>query len=121
MTDNNTLNDTKYDDINIRNGKEITEGAPVAPGPEYDYVLSFFQKVMDDDGTAATFAQAIYEVAVAIEVPVLTILETLNTENEMTLSESMAYYLNSLRSPSTLLGVENPIRPNYYAGRNVLG
>jgi hypothetical protein len=32
----------------------------------------------------------------------------------------MAYYLNGLRSPSTLLGVSNPVTPNFYTARNVL-
>ena len=31
----------------------------------------------------------------------------------------MAYYLNGVRSPATLLGVLNPTAPNYYTARNV--
>jgi len=32
---------------------------------------------------------------------------------------TMAYYLNSIRSPATLLGVLEPVSPNYYTARNV--
>jgi len=32
----------------------------------------------------------------------------------------LAYYLNSIRSPATLLGVAQPTAVNYYASRNVL-
>jgi len=31
----------------------------------------------------------------------------------------MAYYLNSVRSTSTLLGVLAPTTPNFYAARNI--
>jgi len=32
---------------------------------------------------------------------------------------TLAYYLNNLRSNSTLLGTSQPVQPNYYAARNV--
>ncbi len=120
-TNSNTLNDVRYQDENILNGKKVTTPAAQRPGPEYDYVLSFFVKVMKDKGAASTFAQAIYEVANQTQTDVLEILKTLDTSSVITLSATMAYYLNGLRSSATLLGVENPIIPNYYAGRNVLG
>ena len=113
----NTLNDTVYNDPNLTATKSTT----VDPGGnEYDYVLSVFLKVMKDDVAAANFTQSIYEVASATGVPVLTIIDTLKDQDLMTLTASMAYYLNSIRSPATLLGVNQLVKPNYYAARNVL-
>jgi len=40
--------------------------------------------------------------------------------NGMSLSASLAYYLNSIRSRATLLGVGTPVTPNFYQARNVL-
>jgi hypothetical protein len=50
---------------------------------------------------------------------VQTYLDNLKGQNEMQLTMSMAYYLNSTRSNSTLLGVGHVITPDYYAARNV--
>jgi len=121
MSNTNTLNDVLYNDQNIRNGSKVTTAIPAKPSNEFDYVLSFFEKIMKDKVAAASFTQAIYEVANETQSNVLAILETLNTDTDITLSESMAYYLNGIRSPTALLGVDNTIKPNYYASRNVLG
>jgi hypothetical protein len=48
-------------------------------------------------------------------------LETFQASGaELDLNINMAYYLNSIRSRATLLGVGIPVTPNYYAARNVI-
>jgi hypothetical protein len=32
---------------------------------------------------------------------------------------TLAYYLNGIRSSSTLLGINVPTQPNYYVARNI--
>jgi len=116
----NTLNDVVYSDANVSRAVAREQNLPPAVGTEYDHVLSVFTKVMKDASAAKNFTQSLYKVAQETGTYVLTILESLDVTNEITLNASMAYYLNSINSPSTLYGVQNPIRPNYYAGRNVL-
>ena len=45
---------------------------------------------------------------------------TKNKETTLNLNEITAYYLNGLRSKSTLLGVTNLRVPNQYVSRNIL-
>lgn len=119
-TERNTLNDIQYTDANVARAVFRDGVLPTPVGPEYDHVLSVFKKVMKDDAAAANFTEALYRIAQFTEVYVLTLLEALDVADEMTISASMAYYLNGISSPSILHGVQNPVGPNYYAGRNVL-
>ena len=119
--DRNTLNDVRYSDINVTRSVQRENDLPLPVGPEYDHILSVFKKVMKDKGAAQNFVQSIYDIANETGVYVLEILESLDIQNEITLTASIAYYLNAIRSPSTLYGIQNPIRSNFYAGRNVLG
>ena len=89
------------------------------PAAEYDIVLSFFKTVMTTDLAAENFTTALFRVAENIDTPVLTLLQQLEGQDSIQLSVSMAYYLNSLRSPATLLGVITPVAPNIYTARNV--
>lgn len=120
INNSNTLNDTINKDPNVTKAQRQQAGYLPSPGPEYDHVLSVFTKIMKDKTASLNFTEALYRVAAQTEVPVLTLLETLDVTNEMTLNASMAYYLNGINSPATLYGVQQPILPNYYAGRNVL-
>lgn len=117
----NTLNDTKYTDKNVTLAKKTEQGKLPQPGPEYDQVLSTFVKVMKDEVAAKTFTEALYRVAAETNTYVLTLLDSLDISTTMTLNASMAYYLNAINSPATMYGVQQPVIPNYYAGRNVLG
>ncbi len=116
----NTLNDTKFADGNITKATREMNGTLPNPGPEYDQILSVFRKIMLDDRTAKNFTESLYRVSAETGTPVITLLDSLDTTTEMTLNATMAYYLNAINSPATLYGVQNPIVPNYYAGRNVL-
>lgn len=116
----NTLNDTLYTDPNVTRSLIKEQPGLMPVGNEYDYVLSFFKKIMKDTSAAESFARSLYQVSQTTQIPVTTLLETLAGQDEIKLNESMAYYLNGIRSPSTLLGVQQLVAPNYYAGRNVL-
>jgi hypothetical protein len=120
LTERNTLNDALYADRDISDGIERSKPASPIVGDEYDVVNGFFVKVMKDPSAAENFTQALYRVAKITQTDVLKLLDTLKGKDEIEVNAIMAYYLNSLRSPSTLIGVQNPTRPNYYAGRNVL-
>ena len=48
------------------------------------------------------------------------LLESVKGIAGIELSATLAYYLNGLRSKSTLLGVSAVQRPNVYAARNIL-
>ena len=89
------------------------------PAMEYDIVLSFFGSVFTTTLAAENFTTALFRVAEESDTPVLTLLQSMEGQNSVQLTISMAYYLNSLRSPATLLGVLQPTTPNFYTARNV--
>ena len=120
INNSNTLNDTIYSDVNTAKATRSQKGTLPDTGPEYDHVLSVFKKIMKDDGAALQFTESLYRVAAETNVYVLTLLESLDVTDEMSLNASMAYFLNGINSSSTLYGVQQPVLPNYYAGRNVL-
>ena len=120
INNTNTLNDTGYADGNVTNAITVQSGVLPAPGPEYDHVLSVFVKVMKDPDAGRNFTEALYRISAETGIHVSELLDSLDITDEMSLTASLAYYLNGLNSPSTLYGVQNAILPNYYAGRNVL-
>lgn len=121
MAGPDTLNDYDTYDANVTRSETREKGLPKPVSNEYDYVLSFFKDIMRDESIAENFTESLYEVSQNTGHEVLVLLQSLEGQNAMQVNETMAFYLNNIRSPSTMFGVQNIIRPNYYAGRNVLG
>ena len=90
------------------------------PAAEYDIVLSFFKQQMGDARVAGNFTVSLFQVADQTKIPALTLLESFQGTDPMTININMAYYLNNIRSRATLLGVNAQPVPNYYAARTVL-
>jgi len=91
------------------------------PVGDYDIVNSYFKSVMTTKQAADNFTVSLFRVAQDTNIPPLTLLQTFQTSGEqLDLNINMAYYLNSIRSRATLLGVGIPVAPNYYAARNVI-
>ena len=101
--------DTFYDyDVNI-------------PVGDYDIVNSYFKSVMTTKQAADSFTVSLFRVAQDTKIPPLELLKVFQASGaEMDLNINMAYYLNSIRSRATLLGVGIPVAPNFYAARNVI-
>jgi hypothetical protein len=89
------------------------------PAMEYDIVLSYFRSVFTTTLAAENFATALFRVAEESDTSALTLLQSMEGQNSVQLTITMAYYLNSIRSPATLLGVLQPTVPNFYTARNV--
>ena len=89
------------------------------PAMEYDIVLSYFRSVFTTTLAAENFTTALFRVAEESDTSALTLLQSMEGQNSIELTISMAYYLNSIRSPATLLGVLTPTTPNFYTARNV--
>lgn len=89
------------------------------PADEYDAVNSYFQAVFTDPVAANNFTTTIFRIARETNTPALTIVQQLNNQDEIGLTLSLSYYLNGLRSPTTLLGINAAVTPNFYTARNV--
>jgi hypothetical protein len=90
------------------------------PAEEYDVVHTYFLSVMTTRQAAGNFTVSLFRVAQDTGINPLTLLKEFQGLNGMSLSASLAYYLNSIRSRATLLGVGTPVTPNFYQARNVL-
>ena len=87
---------------------------------EYDTVYSYMRSVFTTDVAAGNFTVALFRIATETGTPILTILANISSLDSIQLTSTLAYYLNNLRSGSTLLGFGSTVVPNYYTARNVL-
>ena len=90
------------------------------PVNEYDAVYSYLRSVFNDASAAQNFTTALFRVADQSSIPILTLLQQIKAPDSIRVSLNIAYYLNGLRSASTLLGVNTAVTPNVWAARNVL-
>lgn len=113
-TANNNLDQT------VRVFDQFYEFEMSVPAMEYDIVNSYFESVFKTKLAAQNFTTALFRVADQTNVSVLTLLAQIQDQDQIQLNATLAYYLNGLRSPSTLLGVNSVLTPNYFTARNVL-
>ena len=87
---------------------------------EYDIVYSYMRSVFTTDQSAGNFTVALFRIADETRTPVLDVLQSIQGQDSIVVTQTLCYYLNNLRSGSTLLGVGVTVTPNYYTARNVL-
>jgi len=92
------------------------------PVNEYDAVNSYFLSVFKTREAAQNFTVTLFRVSQQTNVPALTLLGQLQDvgTDQIKLTAILSYFLNGLRSPSTLLGVNSTLTPNFFTARNVL-
>lgn len=86
---------------------------------EYDAVRSYFLSVFGNAEAAGNFAVALFRVAQQSNTPVMTLLQQMQGQSGPQITATLAYYLNGLRSATTLLGINVPTQPNYYVAHNI--
>lgn len=117
-----TVNATNYSiDQTVRIFDQFYNYAANVPSQEYDAVLSYFKSVFTTTAAAENFTSSLFRVADESDTDAMTLLQSFQQagQAEPQITILMAYYLNSVRSTSTLLGVLAPTTPNFYAARNV--
>lgn len=107
-------------DTTVRVFDTFNDFAIDVPASEYDAVYSYIRSVFQDNEAAQNFTTTIFRVANETNTPVLTVLEQIQDQDRIRVTLNIAYFLNGLRSPSTLLGLNTPVTPNIWAARNVL-
>lgn len=89
------------------------------PQLQYDAVYSYFRSVFDTAEAAGNFTVSVFRISESSDIPVMTLLQEFQGQSQPELTLTLAYYLNSIRSSSTLLGLNAATQPNYYVARNV--
>lgn len=87
---------------------------------EFDIVYSYFKSVCQSENTAKNFTAIIFRISAYTGEPVTTLLDFVRGKTGLQLNATMAYYLNSLKSKTTLYGVANLPIPNQNVQRNIV-
>jgi hypothetical protein len=106
-------------DQSVKIFDEFYNYAAVVPADEYDAVYSYFRSVFDTDLAAGNFTVTVFRVAQQSSIPVMDLLQSFQSKSKPELTLTLAYYLNGLRSKSTLLGLNQATQSNFYVARNV--
>jgi len=117
-----TVNATNYSiDQTVRVYDQFYKYDANIPAQEYDAVVSYFKSVFTTADAAENMTTSLFRVADATNTSAIALLQTFqqNASSAPEVTIMMAYYLNLVRSPSTLLGILAPTTPNYYTARNV--
>ena len=122
MAVNNTINALNPSvDLTVKIFDNFYRYKGSIPSQEYDAVLSYFRSVFDTLNQAKNFTTTLFRVSDASGIPAQELLQQIqasgNNLPEITLT--FAYYLNTLQSASTMLGVKIPYTPNFYTARNI--
>lgn len=89
------------------------------PALEYDAVYSFFSSIYGTAQAAGNFTVTLFRISQSSGIPVMDLLQQFQGLDQVNINLTLAYYLNNIRSPSTLLGINATTTPNYYVARNV--
>ena len=93
----------------------------VVDASQYELVLSYFMSQCSEVSIARNFASFLFRISANSNIPVLQLLEQLKgTDSQLEMNAVMAYYMNSLKSRTTMYGVSNIPKPNQIVQRNVV-
>lgn len=89
---------------------------------EYDAVYSYFKSVFKESAlteAAQNMTISVFRISRLSKIPVMNLLQQFQGMTAPQITLTLAYYLNSSRSRSTLLGLNVPTQPNYYVAHNI--
>jgi hypothetical protein len=89
------------------------------PAQEYDAVHSYFLSVFDTIEQASNFTTTMFRISAASGIPAMQLLQDIKGMSKPQITLNFAFYLNTFQSPSTMLGVQATVTPNYYIAHNI--
>ena len=88
---------------------------------EYDIVNGYFTSVCATRNIAGNFTAVLFRIAQEENINVLDLLSYIQgTNNNLEMNQIIAYYLNGLKSKTSLYGISNPPSPNQTIARNIV-
>jgi len=88
---------------------------------DYDIVHGYFTSVCETKNIAANFTAVLFRIATETGISALVLLNELKgSNNKLEMNKIMAYYLNGLKSKTSLYGVSVIPQPNVPVARNVV-
>jgi hypothetical protein len=87
---------------------------------QYDIVYSYFYSESLNKNTASNFTTMLFRISSITGKDALELLEYMKGKTKMDVNTIMAYYLNSMKSKTTLYGVNMIPPPNQTVQRNIV-
>jgi hypothetical protein len=86
---------------------------------EYDAVRSYLLSVFGTVQQANNFTSTLFRISAASGIPALQLLQSIEGMTGPQITLTFAFYLNTFQSPSTMLGIQAPVTPNFYIAHNI--
>jgi len=87
---------------------------------EYDIVHGYFLSVCASKNIAANFTDVLFRISQETQIPVLNLLDQIKGTNKMEMNQTIAYYLNSFKSKTSLYGIAVVPKSNQPVSRNIV-
>jgi len=87
---------------------------------EYDIVLGYFKSVCSTNTIAQNFTAFLFRISQETNIYALTLLDNIQGLNKLDMNRTIAYYMNSFKSKTSLYGISSVPTPNQPVARNIV-
>jgi hypothetical protein len=87
---------------------------------EYDIVYSYFRSISETATIANNFTLYLFRISAATGVSAIELLENFKGKPSFEMTSTLSYYLNTLKSNTTLYGIAQVPVPNQTIQRNIV-
>ena len=81
---------------------------------------SCIRSVCASKNIAANFTAVLFRISQETQIPVLNLLDQIKGTNKMEMNQTIAYYLNSFKSKTSLYGIAVVPKSNQPVSRNIV-
>ena len=92
----------------------------VVSADQYELVYSYFYSINKSNNISRNFTTILFRIAMVTGQNVLDLLEYIKGQNKLETNSLLTYYINSIKSKTTLYGISVVPQPNQNVQRNIL-
>lgn len=92
----------------------------VVNGSQYEVIYSYFYSINKNRTIAENFTTLLFRIASVTGEDVMTLLNDITGKEKLNANATLTYYLNSIKSKTTLYGLSSIPQPNQSVQRNVV-
>lgn len=89
-------------------------------GDQYDIVHAYFLSVCESKNIADNFTAVLFRIAQETQISALDLLDQIKGTTKMEMNQTLAYYLNSFKSKTSLYGIAIIPKSNQPVSRNIV-
>lgn len=107
-------------DSTVRLSDQFYNFEIVVDASRYEIVYSSFYESTDSKSIAQNFTTLLFRISTLTDTEVLVLLDEFRGKSSTEANYMLAYYLNSIKSKTSLYGINSPPIPNDFVQRNVV-